>query len=116
MRIRGCLVSVVHDVWAMAMTVYLPLLIVHPEGSPPAAGPFGLALHSHVPFAAMDAAGGVLGGFLFYDLVHYIAHRVIYTKDLATPSPTTACSSACCGSTATRCGSTTRSPSCTRAS
>jgi hypothetical protein len=83
-RVRGCLVSVVHDVWAMATTVYLPVVIVNPEGSPPAAGPFGLALHSHVPFAAMDAAGGVLGGFLFYDLVHYIAHRAIYTKDLAT--------------------------------
>ena len=64
--------------------VFLSPVIVHPEGSPPAAGPFGLALHSHVPFAAMDAAGGVLGGFLFYDLVHYIAHRAIYTKDLAT--------------------------------
>ena len=83
-RVRGCIVSCVHDVWALAVTLALAWSVVQPEGSPAAAGPFRwLALHAHVPFAAMDKAGGVLGGFLLWDGLHYVAHRTIYAKELA---------------------------------
>lgn len=81
-RLRGCAISSLHDLWAMAAVVLLVQGATQPAASPPAAGPLGVALHTHVPFALMDPIGSVLLGFLLWDVLHHVAHRSTYAKVL----------------------------------
>ena len=80
--IRGCLVSCAHDLWAIVAVILLARYTTQPAASPPAAGPLGLALLAHVPFAVMDKIGGILLGYLLWDLQHYVAHSTTYSRTL----------------------------------
>jgi len=80
-RLRGALVSCVHDLFAVPAAFVLLASIVHPE--PSAQGLFGVGPHSYVHFCWLNPVGSMFAGFLIWDLVHYCMYLKIYQSELA---------------------------------
>mmetsp|Transcript_14575 Transcript_14575/g.24263 ORF Transcript_14575/g.24263 Transcript_14575/m.24263 type:complete len:283 (-) Transcript_14575:205-1053(-) len=73
-KIQKCLVSLMHNAWAMVGSTALLLLVQQPTGAP--------AALQHIPLPAIDFVGSVLVSFLVWDMLHSLLNWNLFSDEL----------------------------------
>lgn len=69
-KLRGCIVSCVHDVVSVPFVLILQQSILMAADGP--SGVLGIGPLAHVPMWQIDVAGAVFGGFIVWDICHHL--------------------------------------------